>query len=590
MLASLLLAFAALTAPDPEPLSACTIIRAETLPELVRNEDARADSVELLRGFGISHLLLEAFRADVDLSDDDRALLRDYYQDNGFRVGAFFLTAQWPDFGVEDSRGIRWLNYEEPASRKAVESAVRTLARQFDELMIGEYFCTADNSLKSAESKGDRSWGEYRRALLREVAEENIAGPAREENPGIRLLFKMPQWYDRLAEFGYDPAALGEVADGISAGAESRGARTAAYGYVPAYDGYISARWVAALAGERFSGAVWFDDNDCGEHEWLQQSWNAVLSGGRELGLFKYESLLEGHADHDKYKAEIDDFRALAAHLREHPVSGIPIYMPRNSDPDGETFAAGILGMLGVPLVPVTAWPESDRTIVLSSHAAGDPDIKTRVQDWIAKGGSAVMTHRFLTRVPRSDELAALAGVHVPDRINMRVADTLITDGEKTYIRPSLRVSGDLETEFARTVLTAEALGEPQVYLTDYATEQGGRIAVLNLYTYDEFDFNRMYAPTYIPAEPALTHVNRAWADALRAAFLAAEPYTLSAPAGVTLFPLSGTGFFLQNHTDTAAEIAMTFADGAYALDGQQGTSLEFTLPAHARAWVKKAE
>jgi hypothetical protein len=590
----LLLPLAAAAQPlslsEDRVLTTCTLIRAESLPALARDAEARRASVEVLRGFAISHLLLEVFQPDVALEDEERVLLRDFFQGEGFDVGAFYLTAQYPDFGVEDNESPRWMNFESPKTREDVERAVRISSRHFDELMIGEYFCTADTSAESAAAKRERAWSAYRQALMLGVADDLILRPAREERPGIRVLFKMPQWYDRFPTFGYDPEALSGRVDGISVGAESRGVATPAYGHVTPYDGYFSARRASSLAGGKFSGAVWFDDNDCAEHEWIHQAWNAVLAGGRELGLFKYESLERGHVDHTKLQAQFPELEALARHLNAHPVSGIPMYMPPQGEPDSEAYAAGLLGMLGIPLQPAHTWPESGDMIFLASHAAADPNVADKARAWVERGGSLVITQRFLARAQGGDALAELAGMMPPDRISRLTADTIVSGGEKIYIRPSLRLSGQLVASGAETVLTAESLGDPFVVLTSRETENGGRIAVLNLYTFDEEDFARMYAPTYAPAPHALPAANRDWSDALRAAFLHAAPYTLSAPAGVTLFPLSGTGYFLQNHSGEPADITMTFADGPHEWNGQRGESLAFSIPAHSRVWVKKVE
>src|SRR5690606_28641902 len=110
---------------------------------------------------------------------------------------------------------------------------------------------------------------------------------------------------------------------------------------------------------------------------------------------------------HVRFLAEFPEMLELAEHLRAHPVSGVPVYMPVNSEPDGEAYAAGLLGMLGIPLLPVPDWPDSGNLLLLTSHAAGDPESAARTLAWIERGGSVVMTHRFLARADSDGALAA---------------------------------------------------------------------------------------------------------------------------------------------------------------------------------------
>ncbi len=83
--------------------------------------------------------------------------------------------------------------------------------------------------------------------------------PARAVQPSFRLIIKIPQWYDRLQEYGYDPARMTAASDRIWVGTETRNPETGSGGYVQPTEGYVNFRWLSSVAGSRTGGA-WFDE------------------------------------------------------------------------------------------------------------------------------------------------------------------------------------------------------------------------------------------------------------------------------------------------------------------------------------------
>jgi len=127
-------------------------------------------------------------------------------------------------------------------------------------------------------AKGNRSWDEYRRALLTELAQCVFIGPAKQVNPDITMIVKYPQWYDRFHLFGYDTKTLPELFDKVWVGTETRGRNTQRFGFVQPYEVFVNYHWLADIAGEKIGGA-WFDHGDCAEHDFINQAYTSVLAG-----------------------------------------------------------------------------------------------------------------------------------------------------------------------------------------------------------------------------------------------------------------------------------------------------------------------
>jgi hypothetical protein len=135
-------------------------------------------------------------------------------------------------------------------------------------------------------AKGNRSWDEYRRALLTELAQSVFIGPAKQVNPDITMIVKYPQWYDRFHLFGYDTKTLPELFDKVWAGTESRGRNTQRFGFVQPYEGFVNYRWLADIAGEKIGGA-WFDHGDCAEHDFIDHAYSKVPLKKTETYFFR---------------------------------------------------------------------------------------------------------------------------------------------------------------------------------------------------------------------------------------------------------------------------------------------------------------
>jgi len=379
--------------------------------QLATDEAVRDRAWDTIQRMGITKLYIEVYRGGHVVSPEHLIFVRNWLRKKNIDVVGGIATVPGGDFGVRQKGPLGWFNWQNKKTQRDIEKVIRTAAGIFDTFIVDDFLCTGDISDESNAARGNRSWGEYRRALLTELAKSIFVEPARQVNPNITMIVKYPQWYDRFHLFGYDTETFPQIFDKVWVGTETRGRNTQRFGFVQPYEGFVNYRWLADIAGDKIGGA-WFDHGDCLEYDFLDQAYMGVLAGAPELVFFNFNNIMQDHPDHEKVIAEFDQLVELAAFVRKHPVIGIPAYKPPNSDPGGDMYIMDFLGMLGIPLVPVHKFPESAPIIFLPAQAASDPFLLNHIKKARARGAYLIVTTSLLIASPDADELKRIVGIN----------------------------------------------------------------------------------------------------------------------------------------------------------------------------------
>jgi len=511
-------------------------------------------------------------------------------------------TVPGGDFGVRQKGPLGWFNWQNEKTQQDLEKVIRMAAGVFDIFIVDDFLCTGDVSDESKAVKGDRSWGQYRRELLTELAQSVFIGPAKEVNPDITMIVKYPQWYDRFHLFGYDTKTLPELFDMVWVGTETRGRNTQRFGFVQPYEGFVNYRWLAGIAGNKIGGA-WFDHGDCAEHDFIDQAYTSVLAGAAELVFFNFGNVMAGHPDHDKVVAQFDRLADLAAFVREHPVTGIPAYKPPNSDPAGDMYIMDFLGMLGIPLVPVHKFPTGSPIIFLPAQAAADPDLLNHVNKARTRGAQIIFTTNLLIASPDGDELARMVGVGT-DIQSKPTRAQLTQQSGKANINIDLESPIEYKAGPGNIVCTSD---DKQLALLTVSETPRGRIALLNTHTYSQADFDAVGEVLLCPRPLGLLEINGPALVALRKAF---GVTTFNGPSCVTYHPFNSAGSgecVIQNFNGEAVNISISvnieknksnkffeaFSQKPILVRTNESKSqitLDLTIPSRSRVWIRGIE
>ena len=573
--------------------------------QMATDADFRARAWDVVERMGITKVYLEVYRGGHVVSPERLVFVRDWLAQRDIAVAGGIATVPGADVGVRQQGALGWFNWQNAKTQRDLERIMRMAAPIFDTFIVDDFLCTGDVSAESKRAKGSRSWGQYRRALLTELARSIFVGPAKEVNPDITMIVKYPQWYDRFHLFGYDTETFPRIFDRVWVGTETRGRNTQRFGFVQPYEGFVNYRWLAGIAGGKIGGA-WFDHGDCGEHDFLDQAYTSVLAGAPELVFFNLGNVMAGHPDHEKVAAQFDRLADLAAFVRKHPVVGVPAYKPPNSDPAGDMYLMDFLGMLGIPLVPVHEFPDDAPMVFLPAQAAADPDLPARMKKAWANGTSVVVTTNLLLALPNPRKLARRLGVD-PQLKSSPLRAVLETSVPGSQARTAVDLEAPIEAESGD--VTCRADGKKLVLLRTVAKPEK-RLSLLNTHTYSQADFDAVGEVLLCPRPLGLLSIGGGALSALRAVFRGADAPIFAGPAGVTYHPFADAGqggCVVQNFNDADADVTITvplapgkhlrFTDRfsgrpiASRPDTSQDTVvLRFRIPARGRVWVHPAE
>ena len=380
------------------PLKISVYATAGGITQHLTTPESRRQAAEAMRKLGVSRVVLEGRRGDEFVPPETLRELRSQLSALGFQTSGGIATVPGKSFGVRQQGGLSWLNWEAEATRKGVEDYFRANAAVFDELVVDDFYCTMDASPESDKARAGRDWGDYRRDLLTGLIRPMMVEPARRARAGVRLVIKFPQWYDRFHLFGYDPARMPAPFDRVCVGTEVRNPLTQRMGFVQPTEGYMNYRWLAAVIGEKVE-AAWFDHIECTAQNFLDQAWQSVLAGARELVLFNLSDIVRGHPGHALFQQALPEMQAAARRVRGKRIEGVAFYKPPNSEPGDNRYLMDYLGMLGIPVVPVPAYPSQSRAVILGLQAAHDPALLEKVGAHFKSGARVAMTASLMERV-----------------------------------------------------------------------------------------------------------------------------------------------------------------------------------------------
>ncbi|MCP5064918.1 MAG: hypothetical protein GY936_21060, partial [Ignavibacteriae bacterium] len=331
-------------------------ITAQAVNGLLDTDAGRREVISIFRANGITKAYVEVYRGGLIVDQGLLEKVRDTFLKNKIEVVGGIATVPGKNFGVKQEGQLGWFNWQNPKTQNDLKEVVKMSAKVFDEFIVDDFLCTADTSDESKIAKGDKSWSQYRRDLLTKLSTEIFIEPAKKVNPNITMIIKYPQWYDRFHLFGYELEREPQLFDKVYVGTETRGQYTQRYGFVQPYEGFVNYSWIKDIVGNKI-GAAWFDHGDCDANDFIEQAYQSVLAGAKEITIFNYFDFINGHKSHHLLRVQFEQLADLAKSVAANPVVGVASYKPINSDAGGDLYLMDYIGTLGIPLVPVHQYP-----------------------------------------------------------------------------------------------------------------------------------------------------------------------------------------------------------------------------------------
>ncbi len=566
-------------------------ITAHAVNNLLSDEEGKREAISIFRCNGITKAYIEVYRSGLVIEKRLLEEVRDLFEQNQIEVVGGIATVPGVNFGVRQEAQLGWFNWQNPKTQTDLKEVMMMSADIFDEFIIDDFLCTADTSMESKKAKGERSWSQYRRNLLTELSESVFIGPAKSINPDITMIIKYPQWYDRFHLFGYDVVNETALYDKVSVGTESRGQYTQRFGFVQPYESFVSYQWMNSLAGKKMDGA-WFDHGDCDENDFIEQAWQSVLAGAQELIFFNYFDFVNGHKAHHLIRTQFSKLADLAEKVATDPVRGVMAYKPPNSNAHGDLYIMDFIGMLGVPLIPVSSYPTNAKVVFLPTQAAADTGILAKIENSIASNATMIFTTGFLAHAKEGKSLAKIAGISWPLVSSPFLADHIIVEGEVETIKYGLDLESEIQLADGSAKLVVRHNSNDIPFLV--ARE---KIFTLNTHTFSQADFNEVGEVLLCPRPLGLLEMPETWANTLRDQFLAPLGLGFNASTRIALQPCGNSGWVIHNYNRETVRVDLRVAgleDGIIEdkLSGKQFKTLDghinMEIQPRSRLWLER--
>jgi len=350
----------------------------------------------------------------------------------------------------------------------------------------------------------------------------------------------------------------------------------------------VNLRWLNSVAGEK-AGGSWFDHIDCTDRDFIEQAYQSVLAGSKELIIFSFDSFISGHPGHHLLMQDFEKLASLADAVASGPVEGPAGYKPPNSDAGGDLYLFDYVGMWGVSLVPESSYPEDSKVVFLPTQAAADDDIYERVKESLDDGSKVIMTAGFLSKAADGEKLAALAGVKWPMKeMNSEIASIDLEDS-------IFKLPVPLKTDYMLVPDGAEILLEPSVKSNNpyLVCNKERNIFVINTHTFSQEDFAAAGEHLLAPCPLGLVEMPREWVNAIREAFHVEGDPVIDAPSRVTVQQLSDSSLVIHNYNQEAVNVTITYPEAGKYIDGfsgeqvvADGNMISLKMKARTNIWL----
>ena len=385
----------------------------------------------------IDKIYLETHRDQLIVDEKTLESVIRFFKSKGLKVAGGIT------YTIDESNNFETFCYTNPEHRKKVREIAEYTAKYFDEFILDDFFFTSCKCDLCIKAKGDMSWTDYRLKLMTDAARELVIDPAKKVNPQVKVVIKYPNWYEHFQGLGFNLETQPSMFDGIYTGTETRDP-VATDQHLQQYLSYLIIRYFSNLAPGR-NGGGWVDSGASFYMDrYAEQFWLTLFAKAPEITMFDYRQLqalirpqLKGawqgtgtSFDWDEMMKPVQagaksitpttiaraaglTFENVDKFLGElgNPV-GVKSYRPYHAT--GEDFLQNYLGMIGIPMDIVPAFPADGENIILTESAKFDPQIVSKIRERLLSGKNVLIT---------SGLLRALQGKGIEDIVELRYTD-----------------------------------------------------------------------------------------------------------------------------------------------------------------------
>jgi hypothetical protein len=140
----------------------------------------------------VDKVYLETHRDLRIVNDSVMESVKRFFHDRGIETGGGIT------YTINESNEYETFCYSDPQHRRLVQELAELTARHHNEFILDDFFFTSCKSDGEIDAKGDRTWAQYRQALLAEAGRSLVVDPAHRVNPAVSVIIKYPNWYEHF--------------------------------------------------------------------------------------------------------------------------------------------------------------------------------------------------------------------------------------------------------------------------------------------------------------------------------------------------------------------------------------------------------
>ena len=354
-------------------------VRVSEVPSVAKTWDAVQQQLK------VNKVYLETFRSGVTARQQDITAAKEFFKAQGVKTSGGIATV------AMESNRFQTFCYSTPADREKLKAVVELTARNFDEVILDDFFFTDCKCERCIEAKGAKTWTQFRLDQMAEVSRELVLAPARAVNPKVKVIIKYPNWYEHYQGCGYNLEVEPKLFDAVYTGTESRDPVNSDQHLQP-YLSYSLVRYLENIKPGHNDGG-WVDTGGGGPtlQRYSEQLWMTLLAKAPEITLFDLNQVRSGRVS----SVASSSLRLVDGFLGKlgKPV-GVKSYKPYHST--GEDYLHDYLGMIGLPIEMTPEFPTDARMVLLTESAKSDPKLVNKMKQHLVEGKSVLITSGLL--------------------------------------------------------------------------------------------------------------------------------------------------------------------------------------------------